>query len=249
MGFAGLLRQLRAEAKLTQEELAEAAGLSPRAVSDLERGIHRTAQKDTAGLLAGALGLAGPARDLFVAAARGRAVPRLLAAMIDSPYRGLAVFEEQDAAFFFGREGAAIQVLERMSRQLDGAGLLVVSGVSGAGKSSLLRAGVLARIRVAGLAAAPGAASWPRVVLTPTRAPLDELALRVAVLAGADAAAVRRGLGADPAGFALTARQAALARPHEQAGDSGGSAAERDQPPRRRLLLVVDQFEELFTQC
>ena len=70
LSFAGLLRQLRAEAKLTQEELAEAASLSPRSVSDLERGISRTARKDTAVLLAGALGLAGPARELFVAAAR-----------------------------------------------------------------------------------------------------------------------------------------------------------------------------------
>ena len=67
-----MLRQLRTEAKLTQEELAEAAGLSPRSVSDLERGIHRTAHKDTAGLLADALGLAEPVRALFVAAARGR---------------------------------------------------------------------------------------------------------------------------------------------------------------------------------
>ena len=73
LSFAGLLRQLRAEAKLTQEELAEAATLSPRSVSDLERGISRTARKDTAMLLAGALGLAEPARGLFVAAARGRA--------------------------------------------------------------------------------------------------------------------------------------------------------------------------------
>ena len=71
--FAGLLRQLRAEARLTQEELAEAAGLSPRSVSDLERGVNRTARKDTAELLAGALGLAEPARAVFVAAARGRA--------------------------------------------------------------------------------------------------------------------------------------------------------------------------------
>ena len=71
-GFAGLLRQLRAEARLTQEELAEAARLSPRSVSDLERGIHRTAHRDTAGLLADALGLAEPVRALFVAAARGR---------------------------------------------------------------------------------------------------------------------------------------------------------------------------------
>ena len=74
--FAGLLRQLRAAARLTQEELAEAASLSPRSVSDLERGINRTARKDTAVLLAGALGLAEPARAVFVAAARGGPRPR-----------------------------------------------------------------------------------------------------------------------------------------------------------------------------
>ena len=72
LGFAGLLRQLRAEAGLTQEELAEAASLSPRSVSDLERGINRTARKDTAVLLGGALGLPEPVRAVFVAAARGQ---------------------------------------------------------------------------------------------------------------------------------------------------------------------------------
>ena len=71
-GFAGLLRQLRAGAGLTQQELAKAAGVSPRSVSDLERGINRTARQDTAVRLAGALGLAEPARSLFVAAALGR---------------------------------------------------------------------------------------------------------------------------------------------------------------------------------
>src|SRR6478672_8436032 len=73
LSFAGLLRQLRAEARLTQEELAAVAGVSPRAVSNLERGFSRTAHKDTAVLLAGALGLTGPAGELFVAAARGKA--------------------------------------------------------------------------------------------------------------------------------------------------------------------------------
>src|SRR5215467_4418290 len=73
LGFGGLLQRLRAEAGLTQEELAQAAGLSPRSVSDLERGIHRTARQDTARLLADALGLDGPERAVFVAAARGRA--------------------------------------------------------------------------------------------------------------------------------------------------------------------------------
>ena len=75
LSFAGLLRQLRTEARLTQEELAEAAGVSPRSVSDLERGISRTARKDTARLLADALGLAEPVRAPFVAAARGKAAP------------------------------------------------------------------------------------------------------------------------------------------------------------------------------
>jgi transcriptional regulator with XRE-family HTH domain len=71
--FAELLRQLRTEARLTQEELADTAGVSPRSVSDLERGTNRTARKDTALLLADALSLTGQARAALVAAARGRA--------------------------------------------------------------------------------------------------------------------------------------------------------------------------------
>jgi len=72
LSFAELLRLLRAEAHLTQEELAEAAGLSPRSISDLERGVSRTARKDTARLLADALSLRASERTAFVAAARGR---------------------------------------------------------------------------------------------------------------------------------------------------------------------------------
>jgi WD40 repeat protein/transcriptional regulator with XRE-family HTH domain len=262
LDFAGLLRLLRERALLTQEELAEAAGLSPRGVSDLERGIHRTARKDTAVLLAEALRLSGPARELFVAAALGRApAAEVLAASggppgaggpgghagtrqrAGSPYRGLKAFGIQDAGLFFGREAATTAVLERMAHLVAGPGVLVVSGVSGAGKSSLLAAGVLPRLRAAGLAGVPEAAGWPCVVFTPTRAPLEELALRVAPLAGADAAGVRRGLDADPAGFALTARQAALAAP------PGPGREDEREPRQRRVVLVVDQFEELFTQC
>jgi hypothetical protein len=140
---------------------------------------------------------------------------------ITSPYRGLGAFGERDAGLLFGRESAATDVLERMSQRLAGTGLVVVSGVSGAGKSSLLRAGVLPRLRGAGLGSAPEAASWPCLVFTPGRRPLEELAVRVAPAAGADAAMVLPGLAADPAGFAVTTRQAALARPGTSAQDGG----------------------------
>src|SRR5580692_11043666 len=73
--FAGLLRKLRTGAHLTQEELAEAARLSPRAVSDLERGIAQAPRRETVRLLADALGLTGPVRAQFEAVARGRPGP------------------------------------------------------------------------------------------------------------------------------------------------------------------------------
>jgi transcriptional regulator with XRE-family HTH domain len=57
--FAGLLRKLRANARLTQEELAEASGVRPRSISDLERGVAVTPQRDTVRRLADALDLAG----------------------------------------------------------------------------------------------------------------------------------------------------------------------------------------------
>ena len=181
--------------------------------------------------------------------ADGAALPPLasVSGKVDSPYRGLRAFEERDAPFFFGREAAAGDVLKRMSKCADGTGLLVVSGVSGAGKSSLLRAGVLPQIRGAGLAAAPEAARWPCLLLTPGPAPLDVLAVQVAHLAGVDAAALRRGLDADPGRFALTARQAALAQLGGSPGDPGSSPP--GPPHAQRLLLVVDQFEQVFTQC
>ena len=155
---------------------------------------------------------------------------------IDSPYLGLQPFGEEDAAFFFGREKAAGEILDRIRQRLtdrpDALGPVIVSGVSGAGKSSLLRAGVLPRLSEAGLAAAPSASLWPRIVLAPGRTPLAELAANVAPLAGADAAALLRSLRADPAGFALTVRAATLS--------ANGP---------RRLLILVDQFEQVFTQC
>jgi transcriptional regulator with XRE-family HTH domain/tetratricopeptide (TPR) repeat protein len=71
LSFAGLLKQERTGARMTQHDLAEAAGLSERAVSDLERGLVRKPRKETVSLLADALGLEGAGRDAFESAARG----------------------------------------------------------------------------------------------------------------------------------------------------------------------------------
>jgi predicted ATPase/DNA-binding XRE family transcriptional regulator len=72
MNLGDLLKSLRASAGMTQEELAERAGVSARTVSDVERGLRTRIYRDTAGRLAEALGLSGAARTEFEASARGR---------------------------------------------------------------------------------------------------------------------------------------------------------------------------------
>ncbi|HUD35331.1 MAG TPA: tetratricopeptide repeat protein [Streptosporangiaceae bacterium] len=71
--FASLLRQHRLRADLTQEELAYAASVSVRSISDLERGVNLTARKETTRLVADALGLTGAERAHFESVARGAA--------------------------------------------------------------------------------------------------------------------------------------------------------------------------------
>jgi transcriptional regulator with XRE-family HTH domain len=144
LGFGGLLRQLRDDAGLTQDELAEAARVSQRAVSDLERGINRTARKDTALLLASALGLDGQARELFVAAARGRGtVEAVLAAW---PGTSPGVFAAaatralpRDIAAFTGREAELARLVEALDDLSAGGGVVgihAIDGMAGIGKTS-----------------------------------------------------------------------------------------------------------------
>src|SRR5947209_20211675 len=70
--FATLLKRQRETAGLSQEELAERAGLSVQAVSALERGTRRNPHAATVRLLADALKLQGPHRAAFEAAAHGQ---------------------------------------------------------------------------------------------------------------------------------------------------------------------------------
>ena len=258
LGFAELLRQLRTQAKLTQEELAEAASLSPRSVSDLERGINRTARKDTAELLAGALGLPEPARGVFVAAARGRApaadvlavmagraAPGTVPAWAGCPYPGLLPFEERDARVFYGRGELAAQLVRRLTERLDGTGILLVAGESGTGKSSLLRAGLMPQLAAGALG--PGSERWPRRVIRPTASPLRELAAQLADVAGADPVSVYRSLSAAPDEAPMLVELAVRTAAGRGPGTRSRVRSDAGAAPPPRLVLVVDQFEELFT--
>ena len=73
--FGELLQRYRRAAGLTQEELAERAGVSARGISDLERGLRQVPRRDTVQLLVDALALPAPERAALVAAARLHRAP------------------------------------------------------------------------------------------------------------------------------------------------------------------------------
>jgi len=130
--FAGLLRKLRTEARLTQEELAEAAALSPRSVSDLERGIASTPRRETVRLLADALGLAGQARAEFEAVARGRPVPAGPVTDAAAAMRTLP----RDIASFTGRQQELEQLVEAAAGSGGVVGIHAIGGMAGVGKTA-----------------------------------------------------------------------------------------------------------------
>src|SRR4051794_15091625 len=124
--FADLLRNFRNIAELTQEELAERAGLSPDAVSLLERGERRRPHMDTVARLAMALKLPAPERAQFEAVAR-RAAPLVAPAaqpQIPTPLTTLV-----------GRTEAIKNVAE-LFRQ-PGVRLVTLTGPGGVGKTRL----------------------------------------------------------------------------------------------------------------
>jgi WD40 repeat protein/class 3 adenylate cyclase len=139
----------------------------------------------------------------------------------DPPFKGLQYFDEADYDLFFGRELLTAKLIDRLHESRF---LSVIIGASGSGKSSLVRAGLIPRLRN------EQNQDWQIFVITPTAHPLEALARELtrdseSVTA---TATLIDDLMQDPRSLSLF-----LTR----------------QNHKRHRLLVIDQFEELFTLC
>lgn len=144
------------------------------------------------------------------------------------PYLGLESYREEDAPVYFGREREVRALLELLERGAPG--LIVVLGASGSGKSSLVKAGILPRLRAE-------RDRWSIVEpFRPGRAPIDELAASLAAAGAGDAAELAHALrgGAEEASNAVA--------PAGLAGHLRRVSGRREA----RVLLVLDQLEELL---
>ncbi len=199
--------------------LIDASGLGPGLIDDE---IVDTVLTSTGGLPGPVLEAA--ARLLASGAGRvedGPARRRALHASVIpvSPYQGLLAYTDAESDRFHGRDEEITGLLSRLA----GGGLLTVSGPSGSGKSSLVRAGLVPAIRRGALV---GSDVWPILMVTPGRRPLTELAQAVSVATSESIGDVLDRIEDD---------ESALLH-----------AMERHAPTS---LLVIDQFEEVFTLC
>lgn len=134
----------------------------------------------------------------------------------NNPYRGLMPYDEKHRDLFFGRQNAITDLTARVTEQA----LTVVVGASGTGKSSLVKAGLLPRLRKL-------PENWH--ILSPFRPGKNPLQALSNLLASA--------------GEPTAAYASETLLPGEVV------QAWREHNPGSKLLLVVDQLEELVTMC
>lgn len=141
---------------------------------------------------------------------------------LQSPFPGLRAFDADEALLFYGRERQVADLLDRLSETR----FVAVTGSSGSGKSSLVRAGLRPALQRGYLIDA--SSRWRFAVMRPGGAPLEALA---SALAGA--------LESEPA--------ETLLRTLEGTSDGLVEATRRaNLPAGESLLVIADQFEELF---
>ncbi len=142
-----------------------------------------------------------------------------------NPYKGLRAFDEADAGDFFGRDETVERLLRRLIEQ--DTNFLAVVGPSGSGKSSVVKAGVLPRIRQNAL---PGSSNWYIVDMVPGARPMRNLEAALLSVSPTPIDGLLDLLRSDDHGLL-------------RAADSLLASAEN----QTNLLLVIDQLEEVFT--
>ena len=148
-----------------------------------------------------------------------------LAADAECPYRSLEPFDVAHAAFFFGRD----DLIATLAAAVQAQPFVAVVGPSGSGKSSVVRAGLIPRLR-------EDATRWRHVFFTPRKAPLEELARALVDLKGVEGFGQRQRDIGDLAAL-LAADPGAIRRALVE--------IQADQPDAA-LLLAADQFEEIY---
>ena len=143
-----------------------------------------------------------------------------------NPYKGLRAFQQADADDFFGRSAMIEQVLARLQEPVIENNFLAVIGPSGSGKSSLVKAGVLPALRQGRI---EGSENWFYAEMVPGEDPLEELAAALLSVSTSPLPGMVDLLREETSGLAEGVRWALPAE------DS-------------KLVLMIDQFEEVFTQ-
>ena len=140
-----------------------------------------------------------------------------------SPYKGLDVFEEEDAQLFFGRA----KLVEDLVNRVKESRTVFITGPSGSGKSSLVRAGLIHALKQGKI---KNSERWLYETIKPGRDPIESLALAFSRLKSPELANYFRG-HIDETNMLHECAEAALSNRKDQ-----------------RLVLFIDQFEEVFTQ-
>jgi serine/threonine protein kinase len=144
----------------------------------------------------------------------------------ESPYPGLASFQESDADRFFGR-GLDVQ---RTVSQLQANPIAGIVGPSGVGKSSFVRAGLVPALKGSG-------DPWEILILRPGRSPIASLASLLQPLTSSSGNLQDK----------LTEHQELMGQLLREPGWLGALLRSRARQKSEQILLFVDQFEELYT--
>nr|WP_206440706.1 AAA family ATPase [Streptomyces scabichelini] len=171
------------------------------------------------------------------------------------PYRGLASYRQQDARWFFGRERSTDALVARLRAAEKTGGLVMLVGASGAGKSSLLSAGLVPALQNGALSDEDGRAREV-LQLVPGGDPLGELTRRIPELARVAPAAEQAGEQAaagEPTAKAPGAPGApgtpSIPQFAHEVRDAVTTWTRRETSSPARPVVIVDQFEEAFTLC